>query len=142
MTTLRLYGKKPRCLWCGQAVDGELRQMSIEFRGKQFEAIVCSQACESQVTTTIAFIQRTAPFFIGGMVLGLLMVVSSIFGRAFLPVMAAGMLVIGATIVVFPFVTPQTNKIFGMQKGLRVGRILGVVFLLGTLGFLASQLFE
>lgn len=39
----------------------------------------------------------------------------------------------GATIIVFPFVTPETNQLRGVKTGKLIGRLLGLVFVIVSL---------
>jgi hypothetical protein len=45
--------------------------------------------------------------------------------------MGAGM---GAAIIKYPFVTPQTVQMMGMKKGILLGRMIGALLVLAGIG--------
>lgn len=133
----KLYGKKQRCRWCGRANKENYKEIIMTIRQAkppQEKAIVCSEECEKKVFDTCRSIERNIPLFLAGSVLGSIMAVSGIFipliGKSALPVSIIGVLILGMTFAIFPFVTPQTVKIFGLRSGMLTGRIGGILLLL------------
>lgn len=130
----KLYGKKPRCLWCGEANKENYKDivMSIKFaKSPQEKAIVCSEECEKKVADTCKFIEKGIFFYVIGVVLGAFMSIASIFnpiiGKDLMPITIIGIFVLGITIVITPFVTPQTTKLLGLKRGMFSGRICGII---------------
>ncbi len=134
-----LYGKRKRCLWCGKETGGSPREISLPAKqpGRQGEsAIVCSGACGQSTLEALQFVRKNGYLFLAGVVSGLVLTVLGGFSRALRP---AGVLVLGLTVLLFPFVTPQTVKAVGLRKGMMLGRLLGVVLLvLGLFLFLRT----
>lgn len=133
----KLYGKRPRCLWCGKANKENYREIVITIKKAsppQEEVVVCSKKCEKAVLNSFQFIEKNIHLFFSGVILGILLALSGllapIIGRKVLLVSFTGMLLLGMTFVIFPFVTPQTTKIFGLRNGMFLGRVTGIVFLL------------
>jgi hypothetical protein len=122
MTTLRLYGKTPRCWWCGKKIHGQPRPIKIEMFGKEYETIVCSENHEHAVADAYAYVKKVFILFPTGMITGALLCMASTwihFGYG------PGLLLFGLTLIVCPFATPQTLRIMGLQKTLMLGRIVG-----------------
>ena len=122
-----LYGKKKRCLWCGKETGESPREITLPAKqsGSPGEsAIVCSEACEQSALETLRSVRKNGYLFLAGIVSGLVLAALSGFKHALRP---AGVFVIGLTVLLFPFVTPQTVKIFGLQKGMLLGRLVGII---------------
>ena len=73
MTNLRLYGKTPRCWWCGKKIQGQPRQIKIEMFGKEYETIVCSEKHEHAVADAYAYIKKVFVLFPIGLIAGALL---------------------------------------------------------------------
>ncbi len=124
-----LYGKKKRCLWCGKETGENYREIMLPAKrpGPPGEsAIVCSAACERSALEALKFVRKNSYLFLAGIVSGLVLAVLGGFTRT---LRLAGVFVIGLTALLFPFVTPQTVKIFGLRRGMMLGRLLGVILL-------------
>lgn len=133
----KLYGKKTRCLWCGKTCNKNYREivMAIKFaKPPQEKAIVCSEECEKKVLDTCKVIERSIPLFlvlsVSGTILGISGIFTPLLGKGVLLVSVIGITILGITFIVFPFVTPQTTKIFGLKRGILLGRIGGFILLL------------
>ncbi|MDH5768355.1 MAG: hypothetical protein OEZ31_05295 [Nitrospirota bacterium] len=132
-----LYGKKQRCLWCGKSNRENFKEivLTIKKAGPQQEsAIVCSEKCEQSVFAMCQFIEKNLFSFYTGIALGIVFGLSGllipIFGQKILFISLIGVFIIGLTFLIFPFVTPQTVKMFGLRAGMVFGRISGIVLLL------------
>ena len=122
-----LYGKKKRCLWCGKETGESPRQITLPAKRSASpgeSAIVCSEDCGQYALETLQSVRKNSYLFMIGIVSGLVLAVLGGFSRALRP---AGVLVIGLTVLLFPFVTPQTVQIFGLQKGMLLGRVIGII---------------
>jgi hypothetical protein len=132
-----LYGKKKRCLWCGKKTGESPREITLPAKRSVApgeSAIVCSEACEQFALETLQSVRKNGYLFLIGIVAGLVLTVLGGFNRALRP---AGVFVIGLTVLLFPFVTPQTVKIFGLQKGMLLGRLIGIILVvMGVILFL------
>lgn len=131
-----LYGKRPRCLWCGKSNRQQFKEITMTIKKAaphQENAIVCSEECEKSVFATCEFIEKNIFSFYAGIALGTLIGLSGllipIFGKKVLIISLIGVFIIGLTFLIFPFVTPQTVKTFGLRKAMVFGRIGGIILL-------------
>ncbi len=138
----KLYGKNPRCLWCAKADMKDYQEITLNIkyaRPARENALVCSAECERKTLDTCRFIEKSMPIFLPLFVIGVIAGISGeilvpVYGKAMLSVSAGGIMLLGITFMVFPFVTPQTVKIFGLKKGMILGKIGGIIlFLAGYL---------
>ncbi len=66
------------------------------------------------------------PIFIAGIVIGFLIMLCGVFlSNDF--IIGMGIMLMGITVILFPFTTPQTTAFFGYQKSKIIGRILGLL---------------
>ena len=120
----KLLGRKDRCCWCARVFDGEPQQFSFQLLGKDYHTFLCSDGCESDAKPALRYITRWLLLFYTGILVSVLVTISSIFwGDALAGV---GLVLLGATALAFPFVTGETVKLLGLQKGMRLGRALGL----------------
>jgi hypothetical protein len=129
------------CMNCGK--DESLRDVEVT-QGQQTETVcVCSDTCEKELQAFVVFVERRKFHFFGGL-LGIPLVGTLV---TFLTLPydsgALGMLTImggmGATVIKYPFVTPQTLQLArGIQRATKLGKILGVVLIL--MGVVAAVL--
>lgn len=125
------YGKKQRCLWCGKSGKESYKEITMRVKyakPPEEKTIVCSDICEHQVTKTTEFIEKGAAFYLIGTILGLTF---SLLGAFISPILTGnGVILLGITLFIFPFVTPQTVKILGLKNGMICGRIMGIIILI------------
>ena len=87
-----------------------------------------------------AAFERSKGLFFGGIVAGtMLVVIGTIvqlgFGHhAGTLILAAGVALTGITIVLFPFVTPETISLFGVRRSIVIARVTGVLVVLTAIG--------
>ena len=100
---LNLSGKKPGCLWCGEAGTGKAKYKEIIMAGYRGKAFVCSGECERHLSNARKFIKKSIPFLSIGVVLGFFFLISGIFafviGKIILPVSFIGVLILGITFI-------------------------------------------
>jgi len=108
--------------------------MQFDFKGKQYETVVCSPEHEQATRKALRHIQRFIPgYWIGlGVMFGFLL--ASNFVTATNWFVLAGFFSLGLTMVICPFATPQTVEMLGMRRSLLFVRIAGVVFVVVVLG--------
>ena len=133
----KLYGKKQRCLWCGKADKENYKEiiMNIKFANPpQEKAIACSDECEKKISSTCKFIEKGIFFYVVGVVVGTLMSLAAIFnpliGKNLMPITIIGLFILGFTVLITPFVTPQTIQWLGLKKGMFFGRVCGIITLI------------
>lgn len=135
METLQLSGSEPRCWWCGKKIHAEPRRIRFVLWKKEYETVVCSPEHETAVTGAYRYVQKVFPLFWIGLLGGFgLLIVGKTSWPAYL-----GLLLLGLTIFICPFATPQTIELLGLEKSFRIGRIGGVILGLGGLILLATS---
>ena len=130
----KLYGDKQRCLWCGKSGKDDYKEttMTLKFANPPQEtAMVCSSECEKNVADACKFIEKGILFYIVGATVGSLSAMAAVFnpitGKDLMPVTIIGLFILGFTVIITPFVTPQTIKWLGFKKGMLSGRICGFI---------------
>ena len=106
----------------------------ITFKSGAEEVKVCCQGCEDQLVAFYKYAESHIwHFFVG------LLLVPAIGGavavwREGVDNGALGFLIMGvdmgAAIIKYPFVTPQTVQMLGIKKGILLGRIIGALLVL------------
>lgn len=129
MKQLRLYGKTPCCYWCGTKLAHDPSPVEITYGKEQYELIVCSPACEEKSRWAAKYVKQMVPLFLVGIFGGIALVAIPPLRTELL-----GLMVLGATLILCPFCTPQTTLMLGMKKSFALGRSAGVLFLLGAIG--------
>ena len=64
-------------------------------------------------------------------------ILAPVYGKAMLSVSAGGIMLLGMTFLIFPFVTPQTVKMFGLKRGMILGVIGGIILFLA--GYMVAE---
>jgi hypothetical protein len=136
MTTLKLYGQKPRCWWCARQMHGAEHPFQVRFSKEDYSMQVCSGECEAAVTVAYAYIKKVWPVFLIGLVAALALIIG---GGPRLS--AVGVLLVGITLTIAPFATPQTTQMMGLKRSMLIARIGGVVLSVGALGILLVTTF-
>ena len=130
-------GMKGRCAWCG-ASGRPLQDARID----EDVLRVCSAQCGADLARENRVLaSRLRPFFVG-IGAALVLLVGSAALQATVPalrwLLPAGLVLLGATVVWAPIVTPQTVTLFGLQRGMAIGRGMGVLIALGGLALVAA----
>jgi hypothetical protein len=102
--------------------------VEIQFSGKPYHMIVCSAAHKHSVLSATRYVQARMHLFLIGILSGV--VLTSVPNAAW---NCGGLMILGLTLIVCPFTTPQTTKMFGMHKSMILGRIVGCAVLLTAL---------
>lgn len=143
----KLYGKGQRCVWCGCKDKENYKEITMYIKSAkppEEKTIVCSDECADEVAKTCKFIEKGIPFFLTGMIIGIIASISGlfvgVFGSGVLKMSGIGLLILGTIFFIFPFVTPQTVKIFGLKQGMFFGRIGGIILFLLGIAILAKIL--
>ncbi len=107
--------KKYFCQYCGKTL-GE---------GQDF----CSASCREHYEQAAVRDTRRLPFFAVGMVPGFVLMLLGVFmSRPLL--LGLGILIMGITVVVFPFCMPDTVRRLGYRRSCLVGRLSGIFLVL------------
>lgn len=135
MTNLRLYGKTDRCWWCAQKIPHNQRKVQFAWGKEDYDLLVCSPGCEDAVLKAMRYVRKTGPIFLVGVLGGIVLIAIPRFGTEMV-----GLMLMGVTLLVCPFCTPQTTKMLGMKKSFTVGRTIGSLVLLGATSVLLYSL--
>ncbi len=132
-----------RCLWCGQRRD-DLRAMPHQ---RQYEGVVVPthapiRACADHIDDTHAYLLRVASnsrWTLLVSILAVLLVIGGGMARAD-ALVAFGLLVLGAGILLFPYCTPEAVRRLGARQGIRIARVIGLVVGMAGIALLAYTL--
>ena len=87
----------------------------------------CSESCRAEFVKFQKYVERyTKLFFLGMFGPMVLIVPAFVFIDYALIFTAAMVFIMGATVIVFPFTTPQTVNMFGLKKSIRIGKWCGL----------------
>ena len=103
-----------KCRYCGKELDNNL-----EF---------CSNECENRYRKIIENDRHKIKYFIFGIILGFLVMFYGIVTSRNCMI-GSGIIVMGITVVLLPFTTPETIVLFGNKKSRFIGRILGMILI-------------
>ena len=86
----------------------------------------CSDACAGAYEQALRRDTPKIKFFTAGIILGIGILLWGVFsGRS--PVTGAGIGLLGATVLLLPFATPETVRLLGYRKSRALGRLLGLL---------------
>ena len=103
-----------KCRYCGKELDSNL-----EF---------CSNECENSYKKIIEKDRHKIKYFIFGIILSFLVMFYGVVPKRNC-IIGSGIIVMGITVVLFPFTTPETIALFGNKKSRFIGRILGMLLI-------------
>ena len=122
-----------KCNWCHKRSE-DLEVKEVTFKSGAEEVKVCCQECEDQLVAFCKYAESHIRHFFAGLLLlpaigGAVAVWREAVDNGALGylIMGVGM---GAAIIKYPFVTPQTVQMLGMKKGVLLGRIIGALLVL------------
>lgn len=128
----------PKCSYCHKAANEKFPTVGNK---DLKELYFCSEECKKQIIEYVDVVNRHGMLFLG-LTLGsvFLMVIGSgivnalnFDGRYALLIVFIALVVVGLTIIKFPFCTPQTVQLVGIKKAKIVGRCLGFIVIIGAL---------
>lgn len=106
--------KKYKCSYCGRLLP----------TGN--EEVFCSKECSDGYSRDTRADDKKIKYFGAGFVLGGAVSLGGILLGSDI-VLGIGILLLSAVVVVFPFTTPDTVKIFGYKRAKLIGRALGAL---------------
>lgn len=90
--------------------------------GKQSESDYCTDECSIEYAKHEAFVSKYKSVCLGCIVISLILMCAP------LPyIMLMGFVLLGTTIIVFPFVTQSTIDMFGLKKSKKISRGVGAI---------------
>lgn len=119
-----------KCLWCGKRTP-QLNTGQLQFKGNSVEIEVCSSLCEKKLRDFISYADSHIKHYFIGIMLSIILGAVIFSWRVSIDGGGFGILIImagmGATLIKYPFVTPQTVNLLGAEKAIASGRILGAI---------------
>ena len=100
-----------RCGYCGRKTGGG------EF---------CSRDCESRYEKTLEKDRGKIGWFVLGMAAGMAVMFWGVFSFRD-RLMGTGLLLMGLTVLLLPFTTPETTELLGYRRSRMLGRLLGLL---------------
>lgn len=120
---------KKICSYCGKEITGPAYYDGNE---KEPSETYCSQACQQKHKEALQSIRKRMKWFAIGIVGSLLLIFSAAFmasagkgGHSLAG--GGGMILLGITLVLFPYCTPETYQKLGYVKASWLGRGLGIL---------------
>lgn len=104
-----------RCKYCGKQIED-----SFEF---------CKSKCKENYKKAGECDSRKMKYFISGMALGFLVLFCGVCAGSN-TIMGTGIVLMGITVILLPFTTPETNALLGYQRARTAGRALGILLLI------------
>lgn len=100
---------------------------------------VCGAACEKQIRDFANFANRHAGKFFLGIAAGIVIpIIVVLVGAAMGSVLilrtgaSLALLLIGLTLIMYPFATPQTNRAIGLRRAIGLVKTIGYVLVAGA----------
>ena len=117
------------CSYCGKKLEGKFCYGCGDGKTKE---IYCSVECLEKPRMALEKVRKNMKWFAAGIAVSVLLMLSSAFlsagGKESGKLTAGcGMLLLGLTVVLFPYCTPETYAMFGYVKTNRLGRVIGVL---------------
>lgn len=106
-----------KCKYCHKKIPG----------GKDF----CGDNCSELFAKSVETDKKRIGYFLCGMSIGFIGLIIGVLMQNF-QLEGIGIMLMGMVVVLFPFTTPETIRIFGYIHARRLGRVLG--FLLVAVG--------
>ncbi|MDR3644173.1 MAG: hypothetical protein P4M02_03765, partial [Clostridia bacterium] len=118
-----------KCTYCGRAVE---TPFAAKAEGDSDILSCCSSECLEKAQRFYRFTKKGMAGFIVGMLLSIILIMAGALNEAYTGslrlleiLMPAGFMLLGATILFFPFATPQTFELMGIKKTVLVTRGIG-----------------
>ncbi|MFA6887344.1 MAG: hypothetical protein WCQ65_10295 [Fermentimonas sp.] len=115
-----------KCIYCNKDCQGEY----------------CSGECENKVMILEKSAEKYSVLFLLLLFASMLFLIPGIVFNDYLAAFFGAMfLVMGLTLIIFPFGTPETNKSWGVKKTVMVVRVMGIIMVTGGTASIFWNLF-
>jgi len=98
--------------------------------------VCCSEECKKEVEEFSEYVNKNAVKFLILILSGAFSFVPFLFLGVFIKnnifgimSMSCPLIIIGITVIKYPFSTPETNSFFGIRKTIKLTRIIGIIFI-------------
>jgi hypothetical protein len=116
------------CAYCSNDIETP-HPVAVD---KGTELVCCSGECAGKTSEFLAFFRRFKPAFAAGLALSLVVLFAGVFVLSAQVKLIGGLLMgtgfslMGLTVVLFPFATPQTFSMLNIRKAVRYTRLIGI----------------
>jgi hypothetical protein len=133
-----------KCVWCADK-EATLKDVEIPWQKTTETVKLCGDHCEQNTREFYHYAETHLVHFLVGLfglpVIGLvvtLLMMKIDNGGVGMFIIFAGM---GAVIIKYPFVTPQTIQLFGIKNSIKLVKVMGVLMILGGIACAAIMPF-
>ena len=112
-----------KCIYCNRKSES-LCDFAVESSNELQKHKGCSEDCISKATSFLRYASKYTKLF---WLLIALSITVAFLGNFFDALTAIGMLLLGVTVIAFPFATPQTVYIFGIKISKLATQVIGLV---------------
>lgn len=118
-----------KCMYCNKKIPGEMENGIIE-KIDGMTCSFCSETCKEDCEKFLGFAKKYEKLFLALVFIPMIICTfaSFILGEWVVCLM---IVILGATLTLFPFCTPQTIQLTGVKKSVLIGRILGIALIVG-----------
>lgn len=118
-----------KCMYCNKKIPGEMENGIIE-KIDGMTCSFCSETCKEDCEKFLSFAKKYEKLFLALVIIPMIICTfaSFILGEWVVCLM---IVILGATLTLFPFCTPQTIQLTGVKKSVMIGRILGIALIVG-----------
>lgn len=118
-----------KCMYCNKKIPGEMENGIIE-KIDGMTCTFCSETCKEGCEKFLSFAKKYEKLFLALVIIPMIICTfaSLILGEWVVCLM---IVILGATLTLFPFCTPQTIQLTGVKKSVLIGRILGIALIVG-----------
>lgn len=110
------------CSYCGKKAEF--------YKDESLTEAYCSPKCQQLHTIAMNNIKKNMKCFGIGIIISVLLLLSGVFFNLAADknlIVGSGIILLGITLILFPFCTPESYKKYGYIKTTRIGRILGFI---------------
>ncbi|MGL5068984.1 MAG: hypothetical protein ACRC6T_14410 [Sarcina sp.] len=126
-----------KCIWCGKTLSEEEINLELKFGGRFDDLKCCSPECLTKINSFNKYAKKNTGWFLVLMLISIIgfVALNIIYMANTTNLIPFGSftwlgIILGGTLMKFPFCTPQTNKGMGAKKAILIGKSLGLVLLI------------
>lgn len=116
-----------RCMNCNKKIPGGIENAVVE-KIDGLTCSFCSEDCKEDCGKFLNYARKYEKLFLALVIIPMIICTfaSLILGEWVVCLM---LVILGATLTLFPFCTPQTIQLIGVKKSVLIGRILGIALI-------------
>ncbi|MCB2355549.1 hypothetical protein [Clostridium estertheticum] len=123
------------CMWCGQKKVNIDDTQSVDFKGGKFP--VCSSECKKKYEEAKAKQDNNRKKFLLLLIINFLIflgicILNGVYALLYLSES------IGITILIYPYTTPETVELLGLEKSRKIAKIIAIAIMTVGIAFYAA----